>query len=386
MTAATQDVKSDKEGTEELPDIPLYAFPVETNTQIFGGTMVATNAAGNAVPASAAGAKIVWGRCERQINNLNTNAPFGAAGAQFVLVRKGIFYQNQDATIAQANVGQNCFAVDDNTVSLSDNGGTRPYAGVIQPIAKNATKSLATTDQVPVWLGYANAYALNPQLTSVATQFKARGVVTSLQAYTGTGTNVLTETANGAWAAQDGITNVVGDVVFIQAGTTNLTGSLDSGPWQITSLGSAGTKWVLTRPDWWSTGSVMPLGAVIDMGGEGTFWAGTAWKSFAAVGSAVIGTNDPAFYVGRVVQSVALVASATTVSNVGIRSATKSQIVATFVVAGGTVTGTVGYGIIAAPTPGYIGSASAVVDALAAGMTKNGTADTSTVAITVINW
>src|SRR5882672_9402921 len=74
---------------------------------------------------------------------------------------------------------------------------------------------------------------------------KVRAVVTSLQAYTGTGTATLTETSNGAWAAQDGVTNVVGDTVFIPATTTNLTGALDCGPWLISSLGSAGSQWVL---------------------------------------------------------------------------------------------------------------------------------------------
>src|SRR5262245_48906417 len=82
-----------------------------------------------------------------------------------------------------------------------------------------------------------------------STAQKVRNVVTSLQAYGGTGTATLTETSNGAWATQDGVTNVVGDIVFIPATTTNLVGALDAGPWQISNLGSAGTQWVITRPN-----------------------------------------------------------------------------------------------------------------------------------------
>jgi len=385
MSAATQDIKvSDKMGSEAIPDPPLLWLPVEANTIIYGGTMVASNANGNAVPASASGALKLWGRCERQVNNLNTNTPFGAAAAQFVSIRKGPFFFNQDGTISQANIGQNCFAVDDNTVSLSDAGGTRPYAGVIMPGQKMATTALATTSLVAVWVGMPNAYATNPELQTGATQYRARGVVTSLQAYTGSGTGTLTETANGAWAAQDGITNAVGDVVFIQAGTTNLTAALDAGPWQISGLGSAGTKWVLIRPDWWQNGAVMPNGIVIDTGGEGTLFAGVQWKSFAAVGSAVVGTNDPTFYPNRVTQQLTLVAGTVTVTNVAIRLAAKVSVMCTLITPN-TATSTVGYGIIASPTIGYTGTASAVVDALVANQTKNAT-DVSTINVCIQNW
>jgi hypothetical protein len=257
--------------------------------------------------------------------------------------------------------------------------------GVIYPINEYATAALTTSAKVPVWVGAPNAYAVNPELAAFATQFRARSVVTSLQAYTGTGTGTLTETANGAWAAQDGVTNVVGDIVFIQGGTTNLTGAVDSGPWQITSLGSAGTKWVLARPDWFLNGTVVNPGQVIDIAADGTIWAGTQWKSFAATGSAVIGTNDPTFYVGRALIQVTLVAGTINVTSVGIRSATKSAIVATRAAAGGTVTATVGYGTLAAMTPGYIGTATAAVTAYIANMTIQN-ADTSNLNLIVTNW
>jgi hypothetical protein len=218
--------------------------------------------------------------------------------------------------------------------------------------------------------------------------FRVRAVMTTtaVASYTGTGTSVLTAGSNAALVAQDGVTLAAGDLILLQGGTL---GSLaitaaDTGPWIVTSLGSSGTKFVFTRPSWWTTGEVAPTGARIDVGPEGTLFPNTTWTAWAAPG-AVIGTTDAQFYPDRVVQAVTLSASTATVSNVPIRSATKSLVLASFVAAGGTTTSTIGYGIIAAPTAGYIGTASAVVDALASGGGKNGSSDASTVAVTVIN-
>src|SRR5512146_3557937 len=53
-----------------------------------------------------------------------TNLPAGAAGAISVTCARGIFmYAVNDASIAQPQVGMLCFAVDDNSVSLSDGSG-----------------------------------------------------------------------------------------------------------------------------------------------------------------------------------------------------------------------------------------------------------------------
>lgn len=374
MAAATQDIVSDKLGTEEIPDPALLSLPVEANTQIFAGTMVATNASGNAVPASSATAKIVWGRAERGVNNLTTNSPFGAAQAQQVLVRKGPFYQNQDGTISQANVGQNCFAADDNTVSLSDLGGTRPFAGVIMPMQKGSAAALATSSQVAVWLGAPNAYALNPQVLTTVTEFKARNVVTSLAAYTGSGTNTLTASANGAWAAQDGVTNAAGDVVFIFATTSNLTSAVDSGPWVISSLGGASAKFVLVRPDWFVTGAAVIQGLDIVIGGEGTAWAGNTFRSFAGTGQ-IIGTNDPVFY--PKFQSVTTAAMTAGVS--AANSTLFVRALAQFSPIPVTPGGTQGILRMSTSTAGYPGTSSLVV-------TSSSGTDTSTVKIQVVNF
>lgn len=401
MTALLIDRKTDQLGTADVAYPVLLRYPVEASTSIYGGALVAINAAGNAVPASAIGALKCVGRAERQCLNLATGGTIspdgiasGVAGSISVPIHQGVFYLNinADSTITKASFGANVYASDDNTVSLSDASGTRPYAGYILDAPISATQANMGTagSLVGVFVGVANPYALNPELSS-SVQFKARNLVTSLQAYGGTGTNVLTQTtlASG-WQTQDGVTNAVGDIVFIQAGTANLTGALDSGPWVLTTIGSASIKWVLTRPDWWTTGAVMPIAAVIDLGGEGTTWAGTAWKSFATVGSAVIGTNDPAFYVGRITQSVTLVTGFTTKTNVGIKSTTTTGIEFTPTnFSGGASTISYRTGVYAsggaATAAGYAGTGSVSITALVAAGTFN-TSDVGSGLLTILNW
>lgn len=392
MTALTIDRKTDQLGPADGALPVLLKYPVEANTSIFAGAIVCLNAAGNAVPASAIGALKVVGRAQRQCINQTTGGTLspdgianGTAGSILVEVHQGCFYYNvnADSTITKANAYANLFASDDNTVSLLDAGGTRPYVGYVLDGGGTTSMNQQATALVGVMLGMANPFALNPEQPTQATQFVARAVVTSLATYTGSTTGTLTATANGAFGSQDGVAVAAGDIVFIQGGTTNLTAAADAGPWQISVIGGAG-KYVLVRPDWFQAASVCPVGCVVNIGGEGTLFAGAQFKSFAAVGSAVISTNDLSFFVNRVIQTAVLVAGTVTITNVGIRSATKSRLVAT-VNTLNTATGTVGYGNLVAMTPGYIGTATCSVKAYIANMTINAT-DVSTVNVEITNW
>jgi hypothetical protein len=219
-----------------------------------------------------------------------------------------------------------------------------------------------------------------------------RAVVTTLQAYGGSGTATLTETSNGAISAADGVTLVVGDCVFIQAGTTNLTAALDSGPWQVSALGGAGAKWVLVRPLWWANGATMVLGATIDIGGEGTAYAGSQWRSFAAQGSAVIGTNDPSYYIKQFASSVTLVTgfSKLGVSQTfpGLRAGADISFMPTNFNGGSSTvsyrTGAYASGGSATAT-GYMGTSTVSITALVAAGTFN-TSDVGTGLLTIRNW
>ncbi len=105
----------------------IRVLAVEANTTIYLGSMVAVNANGNAVPASAttttANALKVIGRAEYVVGGIPgqnaVNNP-GAAGAIQIAVRKGVFMYAQDSSVTTASVGSPCFAVDDNTVSAND--------------------------------------------------------------------------------------------------------------------------------------------------------------------------------------------------------------------------------------------------------------------------
>jgi hypothetical protein len=215
-----------------------------------------------------------------------------------------------------------------------------------------------------------------------------RGVFTTITTsttYTGSGTNTLTFGTNAATGTQDGITVAVGDCFHLQGGTLGSCAitAADIGPWVFTALGGASAKVVLTRPTWWLTGSTIPTAYTIKVGPEGTLFAGSDWKAFAVPGK-VVGTDDPKFYPGRVVQPVTLTAGTVTISNVPVLSATKSDCRA-YATTVNTGTNTVGYMPIAAPTAGYQGAGSFVLDAVVANMTKNAS-DVSVLNATIINW
>ena len=105
----------------------MRVYPVEANTNIYLGGIVALNAAGNAVPASAtttvANALKIVGRAEYVTNGIPgqnaTNNP-GAAGAISITARKGVFLYAADGSVGAAQVGLICFALDDNSVTAAD--------------------------------------------------------------------------------------------------------------------------------------------------------------------------------------------------------------------------------------------------------------------------
>lgn len=137
---------SNSRNTPEMADGGrMRVFPVEANTNIYLGGIVALNAAGNAVPASAtttvANAQRVVGRAEYVKNGMPgqnaLNNP-GAAGAISITARKGVFLYASDGSVGAAQLGLNCFALDDNTVTALDraSGATvQQYAAAGQVVA-----------------------------------------------------------------------------------------------------------------------------------------------------------------------------------------------------------------------------------------------------------
>jgi hypothetical protein len=254
--------------------------------------------------------------------------------------------------------------------------------------------AIVNAAQVPVILA-PGAIVTGTYAATVISQgnpFTARAVMTTVATsttYTGTTTSTLTFGSNAAIGTQDGVSTLaVGDCVILQGGTLGSCAitACDVGPWIISSLGGASAKVVLVRPAWWPVG--MPLNAYqkVLVGSEGSVFGGTNWTPWAAIGTLVSATTtDPVFYPDQVSLQATLTASSYTLSTIPLRSATKSTIVCSLAAVGGTTASTVGYGPIAAFTAGYVGTVTGAIVAQAAGMTKNGTSDTSLVSIVVTN-
>lgn len=383
MTAAIKDVLTDQYGTPDIVLPQLLNFPVAASTTIFGGTMVGTDASGNAVPASATSTLALWGRAERQVVN-TTVAGFGAAGALNVEIHAGVFYFTNDSTnpVTNASRGKYVYAVDDNTVGTSDLGGTLPLAGyVIDVPASGAPEYL----KVAVAVGLARPDALDPELASSSASFKARGVAANLAALTFTG-GTFTANANGALATQDGLTIAANQILIFPTGTitTGVVSAANSGPWIITSVGGASAKVTGIRPDWWPQGGAIIPGSVIRVA-AGTLFGGTEWASFADV-SLFIGTDDPALYPRQVTQQVTLAAGTKTISNVPIFATTRLGLAIALV--GGTPDATttgINFRITSGRTAGGIGTAAAIIDAQAVLGGAKVAGDVSVVNATLIN-
>lgn len=109
-----------------------FSDPVAAGAVLFAGAMYALDAAGNAVPASAIATQRTRGVVQAQVNNAA-----GLAGALNVSGRRGLFpFKNSTAAdlIARADIGNNCYVVDDETVAKTSNANARPVAGVIRDV------------------------------------------------------------------------------------------------------------------------------------------------------------------------------------------------------------------------------------------------------------
>ena len=99
-----------------------FVFPIEPGEEIILGTMVAINAANNAVPASAAAGLLVVGVAWN----------ISGTDALYVTARRSCFNFDADGTDTPtlADIGKPVYAVDAETVATTDTGN-RPRAGIL---------------------------------------------------------------------------------------------------------------------------------------------------------------------------------------------------------------------------------------------------------------
>ncbi|EHD21548.1 MULTISPECIES: hypothetical protein [Brenneria] len=111
----------------------LFAVPIAQATEIFGGHLIAANAGGFAVPATATAAQVTLGVSDGWVDNST-----GENGDADAIVRRGrawLFANYGGDAVTQAQVGQDCFVVDSQTVAKTSNENARPIAGKVQAIS-----------------------------------------------------------------------------------------------------------------------------------------------------------------------------------------------------------------------------------------------------------
>lgn len=107
----------------------LFEVPVKAATKIFAGSLVCLDAAGWAVPGATATTLIALGRAEAGADNSS-----GADGDVMVRVKRGAFrFGNSGAAdaITRAEIGDDCFVIDDQTVAKTNGTNTRSRAGKV---------------------------------------------------------------------------------------------------------------------------------------------------------------------------------------------------------------------------------------------------------------
>lgn len=107
------------------------SHPVKAATTIYQGGIVCLDAAGWAVPGAVATTLIAIGVAQETVVNS------GANGDKRADARRGTFRFNNSSSgdlIARAEIGDDCYIVDDQTVAKTDGGATRSKAGKIRDV------------------------------------------------------------------------------------------------------------------------------------------------------------------------------------------------------------------------------------------------------------
>ncbi|HCL4240795.1 hypothetical protein I5I81_01665 [Pseudomonas aeruginosa] len=121
-----------KDRNTQRRDGVQFNDPVAASTRIFAGSLMCLNAAGNAVPGSLSATLKARGVAQEQVDNRD-----GAAGDLRIESRRGVFqFANSASTdeITRADIGNECFIVDDQTVAKTSATNTRSVAGIIRDL------------------------------------------------------------------------------------------------------------------------------------------------------------------------------------------------------------------------------------------------------------
>jgi len=105
---------------------------VAAGTTIYAGAMVAVDASGNATNAGDVANLKVVGRAESTVDNSS-----GTNGQLTISVAVGIFRWANEANVSDANIGDVCYVVDNQTVSVTNSGSQSIIAGIVTDVDVN---------------------------------------------------------------------------------------------------------------------------------------------------------------------------------------------------------------------------------------------------------
>ena len=106
-----------------------FSLPVLAATLIYAGSIVVLDAAGMSQPGSTAVGLVCAGRADERADN-----SAGADGDIKAKIRSGVFRFGNSAAadeITAAEIGDDCYIVDDQTLAKTDGTGTRSVAGKV---------------------------------------------------------------------------------------------------------------------------------------------------------------------------------------------------------------------------------------------------------------
>lgn len=118
--------------TTKKRDAKSFGRQIAANVKIHEGSLVALSATGYATPGAVATTLVADGLALATVDNLG-----GAAGAKTVTVEKGTFQFANSAAgdlITIAEIGDDAYIVDDQTVAKTNGGATRSVAGKIMDV------------------------------------------------------------------------------------------------------------------------------------------------------------------------------------------------------------------------------------------------------------
>lgn len=116
-------------------DGSLLSLAVAAAVVMYAGALAARDGSGNATPGATATTLRGVGRVAKTVDNSG-----GAAGDLGVSIEKGIFqFDNSTAAdeISNADIGNDCYIVDDQTVAKTDGTSTRSVAGKVFDVDSN---------------------------------------------------------------------------------------------------------------------------------------------------------------------------------------------------------------------------------------------------------